>query len=80
MKTPAGLVAAALTAAILLTGSLVIAAAPRSDFLTFMRGVGRDDEKAASLRPHPHLWKIKNAPSAINANPSPWFQPSGSLR
>lgn len=71
MKTPTALVAAALSVAILLSGSLLIAAASRSESLPFVRGQGRDGDTLGLLRPHPHLWKMKNAPSAINANPSP---------
>ena len=59
MKTPTGLVTAALTAAILLAALFLIAT----------RGEGA--ALSAADFSQPHLWKMKNAPSAISANPSP---------
>jgi hypothetical protein len=59
MKTPTALVTAALTAAILLSTLFLIAT----------RGEGAVPSAADFSQPH--LWKMKNAPSAISANPSP---------
>jgi hypothetical protein len=59
MKTPTALVTATLTAAILLAASFLIA--------TGTRGEGAVPVAAS----YDHLWKMKNAPSAISANPSP---------
>ncbi len=66
MKSPVGLVTAALTAAILLAAALLIATGTRGEEAPWPT----HPQFGADLS-HDHLWKMKNAPSAMKAKPSP---------
>jgi hypothetical protein len=52
------------------------APARKTDLPLFKGGVNG----AQDTRHHVNFWKIKNAPAAISAKPSAWFQASGCLR
>jgi hypothetical protein len=77
MNTPVALVTAALTAAILLAVSFLIATGTRGENAlavhpaTVLTSPAADMTAKRANPSHDHLWKMKNAPAAINAKPNP---------
>jgi hypothetical protein len=65
MKIPVVLVAAALTIAILVAASFLIATETRGD-----NALWRLDQPPRMSSPHDHLWKMKNAPAAMKPKPN----------
>ena len=70
MKAPLVIVAASLTAAIILTASLLIATGTHGASATSEPGHILRVSPPGAVTVHDHLWKMKKAPSAMKAKPS----------